>query len=102
MLARFIARSNSIARDPAPVEMQPQTPAPEAVHAQPSLKDEAAPLFDQIEQDLRALVSGVQQASLEVGRAVQEANASLTGIRTRTHGLASQTEDVNATATVLA
>ncbi|HEX2727740.1 MAG TPA: methyl-accepting chemotaxis protein, partial [Beijerinckiaceae bacterium] len=103
MLARFSARSRPVAHEPDPaLDPQIASPASEPALADATLKAQAAPLFDQIEEDLRALVRGVQEASTEVGRAVQEANASLNGIQARTRGLSAQTEQVNATATVLA
>jgi methyl-accepting chemotaxis protein len=103
MLTRFTARSRIVAQeaDPSP-HAQPTSPAAEGTLGGAKLKEQAAPLFDQIEEDLRALVRGVQEASAEVGRVVQDANASLNGIQSRTRGLAAQTEEVNATATVLA
>lgn len=103
MLARFTARPRVVTQEPDPSPgAQPASPSAEASPGGAKLKEQAAPLFDQIEEDLRALVRGVQEASVEVGRAVEEANASLNGIRSGTRGLASQTEDVKATATVLA
>ena len=103
MLARFTARPRVVTQEPDPSPAaQPASPPAEATPGGVKLKEQAAPLFDQIEEDLRALVRGVQEASVEVGRAVEEANASLNGIRSGTRGLASQTEDVKATAAVLA
>lgn len=93
--ARFGAR-HSIALpespDRAPVE-------PEAGR---SLKEQAAPVFDQVEADLTYLVTAVQKTSAEVALAAGNATRALTSIGERTQSLNAQTGDVTVTASVVA
>jgi len=68
----------------------------------PTLHDQAEPVVGQVEQDLRTLISAVQQASAEVGRSVVLASNSLTDISARTAALVDETQTVDGTAALLA
>ncbi|MGY2052739.1 methyl-accepting chemotaxis protein [Methylobacterium sp. JK268] len=93
-----LRRATALAAEPA----APATPAPVAPPA-PAIRPAAeAGLIDQIEQDLHALVGSAKQTSAEIGRAVAEAQASLTGISARTSRLVDETEAANGTAGLVA
>lgn len=98
-MAGFLRRrvvASDRAADPIP------EPAAIATMDLPSLKAQAAPIFDQVEADLTYLVAAVQQTSVEVGRVAGTANAALAGIGERTRGLTAQSGEANETASIVA